>query len=291
MAPNKKMTTLGRIALFAAALKWGISFVVLKNILDNISPLYILAIRFSGAALILLPACIGRKIDKAHIGGGMIMGAALFLAYASQTYGLNYTTPGKNAFLTAIYCIIVPFLYWIYMKKRPDRFNAIAALICFIGIGFISIDGDMRIGLGDSLTILGGLFFAVHIVITAKVVEGRSPGVLAMLQFATVGFISAAGAFLFEPFPVTATTQDWLSILFLTVVCTAGCLSFQAFGQKYTPPSQASIILTLESVLGALTSVLLMYEVLSLRLLIGFALTFAAVMISETKPGFLGKKR
>jgi len=291
MTENRKMKNLGRLALFLAAFFWGVSFVLMKNVLGNLSPLYILSIRFSGAALILLPMCLGKKINRKYILCGMLMGAALFLAYTSQTYGLRYTTPGKSAFLTSVYCIIVPFLYWLFIKRRPDRYNAIAALICFIGIGFISVDGNFRIGIGDSLTIAGGLFYAFHIVITSRVIEDRNPVVLAMIQFATVGIIAVTGAAIFEPFPVEVTTQDWLSLLFLTIVCTAGCLSCQVFGQKYTPPAQASIILTLESVLGALTSVILLYEVLTARLLIGFALTFSAVLISETKPRFSRKKR
>lgn len=292
MITTRKMKNLGRLVLFLAALLWGVSFVMMKNVLENIPPLYILTIRFCGASLILLPACFVKlkKLNREYLLCGVLLGLSLLLAYAFQTYGLSKTTPGKNAFLTSVYCVIVPFLYWVYRKRRPDKFNAAAAVICLAGIGLISLDGDLRIGIGDALTIICGFFYAVHIVITARFIEGRDPLLLAMLQFATVGALSFLGAVLFEPAPSGVTSSDVWSVVFLTCVCTAGCLLMQIFGQKYTPPSQAAVILTLESVFGALTSVVLLHEVLTLRLALGFALTFSAVIISETKLGFLRKR-
>ena len=289
---SKKMKSLGRLALFSAALLWGVSFVMMKNVLDNIPPFYILAFRFTGAALILLPFCAKKlkRIDKSYLKGGLLMGAALFLAYAFQTYGLRYTTPGKNAFLTSIYCVITPFLYWAYIKKKPDKFNWAAAFICIAGIALITFYGDLRIALGDGLTLICGFFFALHIVVSARFIKGRDPLILAMLQFLAVAVFTFIGAIFFESAPYNVTSGDVWSVVFLTVVCTAGCLLMQAFGQKYTPPSQSAVILTLESVFGALASVILMHEILTARLTLGFALTFFAVIISETKLSFFRKR-
>ena len=286
---EKKMKNLGRLALFSAALLWGMSFVAMKNVLTSTPTLYVLAIRLCGAALILLPVCICRpvKIDKSYFSGGVVMGVALLLAYAFQTYGLNLTTPGKNAFLTSVYCVIVPFLYWAYNKSKPDKFNAIAALICIAGIGFISLDDSLHIGAGDALTIVCGLFFALHIVITARAVGKRDPVALAVIQFASAGILALVCALFFEPAPSGVTSTDVWTLVFLTVVSTAACILMQIFGQKYTPPSQAAVIMTFESVFGALSSAVLYNEAMTFRLVFGFALTFAAVIISETKLGFL----
>ena len=272
-----------------AAFLWGLSFVAMKNVLTSIPTLYILAIRFCGAALILLPACAGKlkKLDRTYFSGSALMGAALLIAYMFQTYGLRLTTPGKNAFLTSAYCVIVPFLYWAYLKRKPDRFNAAAAFICIAGIGLISLENDFSVGAGDALTIVCGLFFAIHIVITAKAVEKRDPVMLAMLQFAVAGLLALISALIFEPLPSGVTATDVWTMVFLTVVSTALCILMQIFGQKYTPPSQAAVIMTFESVFGALSSAVLYHEVLTMRLIAGFALTFAAVIISETKLGFL----
>ena len=293
MISKTKMKNFGRLALFSAALLWGISFVMMKNVIDNIPPLYILAIRFVCAALLLLPFCAGRlkKADKSYLIGGVLMGVALLLGYVFQTYGIRYTTPGKNAFLTSIYCVITPFLYWAYVKKRPDKFNAAAAAVCIIGIGLISLDGDFRIGLGDALSIICGFFFALHIVVSARFIKGRDPVMLAMLQFATVGILCVLGALLFESPPTRVSSADIWTIVYLTVVASAGCLLLQAFGQKYTPPSQAAVLLTLESVFGTIASVILIHEVLTVQLTLGFVLTFSAVIISETKLEFLQRKK
>ena len=288
---GKKLSSLGRLALFGAAFLWGISFVVLKNLLTNVPTLHILAIRFCGAALILFPACIRnlKKLNKRYLLGGALMGIALLLGYVFQTYGLRQTTPGKNAFLTSTYCIIVPFLYWILMRKKPDKYNAAAALICIIGIGLISLDNNLKIGAGDALTIVCGFFYALHIVISAKVVEKRDPILLVMLQFAAAGILALIAALIVETTPFVWTSSDILATVFLTVAATAGCLLMQIFGQKYTPPSQAAVIMTLESVFGALVSVIFYREILTLQLIAGFALAFIAVIISETKLGFLRK--
>jgi len=288
-----KLKNLSRAGLFLAAFLWGVSFVLMKNVLANVPPLYILALRFCGAALILLPACAGKlkKLDKSYLAGGALMGAALLLSYVFQTYGLQRTTPGKNAFLTSAYCVIAPFLYWAYKRKRPDRYNVAAAFMCLFGIGLISLDGDLRMGSGDALTLVCGFFFAVHIIVTEKFIDKRDPVALAMLQFAAAGILALLAAVFSEPLPALTTASDIWSIAFLTLVCTALCLLLQVFGQKYTPPSQAAVIMTLESVFGAISSVLLFREVLTLRLVAGFALTFAAVIISETKLTFTRRQR
>ena len=290
---ENKLKNLGRIGLFSAAMLWGVSFVLMKNVVANIQPFYIFSIRLCAAALVLLPFCAHKlkRLDKSYLLGGALMGAALLLGYMFQTFGLRLTTPGKNAFLTSVYCVMVPFLYWAYARRKPDRFNAIAAVTCIAGIGFISLDGDLRIGAGDALTLVCGFFFAMHIVITARVVQGRDPVVLAMLQFAIGSVAAFVCAVIFEEAPTSFATADLWSLAFLAIVSTGGCMLLQVFGQKYTPPSQASVILALESVFGALSSVLLTHEILTPRLLLGFVLTFAAVIISETKLGFLKRNQ
>ena len=264
----------------------------MKSVLSSIPTFYILAIRFCGAALILLPAGVRKlkSLNKTYFLGGSLMGVALLLGYVFQTFGLQFTTPGKNAFLTSVYCVIVPFLYWGLVKRKPDKYNAAAAAICIVGVGFISLDSNLGIGFGDLLTIICGIFFAVHIVVTSHVVESHDPVLLAMLQFASAGIAALACALIFEHAPVGMQAADIISLIYLTFIATTGCLLMQVFGQKYTPPSQAAVIMTLESVFGAIASVVIYREVLTVQLVTGFALTFIAVVISETKLSFLFRK-
>ena len=284
---------LGRTCLILTTLIWGSSFVILKSALDSITPLWVLAIRFSGAAILMLIACLPRlkKLDKRYVTGGCLMGLCLAAAYIVQTYGLVYTTPGKNAFLTTTYCILVPFLYWAISGKRPDKYNIIAALVCLVGVGFVCLGNDLSINIGDMLTILCGLFYGLHIIVTSRTAENRDPVLITMLQFATAAVVCFIGAVLFEPAPHDIGSGTWLSIAYMTFICTGLCYILQTVGQKYTPPSQTAVILTLESVFGSAISVILGVESLTFNIALGFFLIFIAIITSETKLDFLNKKR
>lgn len=283
----------GRIALICTTLIWGSSFVILKSALDSITPLWVLAIRFGGAAVIMLIVCLPKlkRLDKQYIKGGVVMGALLAVAYIVQTYGLVYTTPGKNAFLTATYCILVPFLHWAIVGKKPDKYNIAAAIVCLVGMGFVCLNSDLSVNVGDMLTICCGLFYGLHIIVTARCVEGRDPMLVTMLQFAAGAVVCLVGAAFFEPVPQNIPSGSWAGIAYLTVMCTGACFFLQTIGQKYTPPSQAAVILTLESVFGTAISVALGEETLTFNIVLGFCLIFAAVITSETKLEFLSKKR
>lgn len=292
---TKRNAVLGRAALIFTTLIWGTSFVVLKNTISSDNPvptLYILAFRFSGAAALLALVFVKqlKNLDKKYIINGIVLGALLFGGYTVQTYGLLYSTPSKNAFLTAAYCVLVPFIAWFIYKKRPDKYNVIATLVCLVGVGFVSLKNDKTVEIGDLLTLCCSIFYAVHIVLTSKYIKGRNVALLTMVQFASAGVLSWISALVTTPFPSEMSTANVWSIVYLCVMCTAVCFLFQTFGQKHTPPSTAAIILTLESVFGAAFSVLINHEKLTPKLLSGFALIFVAVIICETKLGFLKKK-
>lgn len=290
---DRKNCVLGRAALLAMTLIWGTSFVVLKETLNTVPTLYVLAYRFSGAAalMLLLGAKDVKKLDKNYLKYGAILGVFLFLAYTLQTFGLSLTTPAKNAFLTTTYCVLVPFIGWIIDKKRPDAFNFIAAAICLAGVGFVSLQKDLSADIGDLLTLCCGVFFGLHIVYTSKYIQGRSVAMITMVQFATAGVLAWIAALLTAPVPQNIGSGTVWSIVYLCVMCTAICFVLQTYGQKYTPPATVAVIMTLESVFGAAFSVALGYEVLSAKLVAGFVLIFLAVLMSETKFSFLKRKK
>ena len=288
----RKYGHIGRACLIGATLLWGSSFVVLKATLDTVPTLWVLAIRFTGAALLLGLAFIKqlRTIDRGCLKAGLLMGLALYAAYTLQTFGLERTTPGKNAFLTATYCVIVPFLWWALEKKRPDGYNLLAAAVCITGMALVSLSEGLSVGPGETLTMCCGLFYALHIIFTSRGVEKYGVGVLTTLQFAVAAALCWLTAPLSAPFPETIPSSSWLSIAYLCLMCTGACYILQTLGQKYTSPQTSSILLTLESVFGTLISVVFYHEQLTLRELFGFVLIFIAVIISETKLEFLKKR-
>ena len=283
----------GSLLLFLAALIWGSSFIVMKSAVDFLTPAVLLFLRFSLAAL-LLSLLFFKKIkilNFQQIKGGLITGSCLFSAYYVQTWGLNYTTPGKNAFLTAVYCAIVPFLVWLFYHKRPDIYHFIAAFICILGIGCVSLDGNLAMNIGDFLTLCGGFLYAGHILLIKKYSQGIDGGAFTSLQFIGGAVVAFTIALLTENLTIITQIQPsiYLQILYLVIFATALTMFCQTTGQKYTSECRASLILSLESVFGVAFSIAFYGEVLTLKVLLGFVLIFIAVIISETKLSFLKK--
>lgn len=282
-----------KTALFGAALIWGSSFLIVKDSMNAMQPHLMIAIRFTIGLLLLSAIFVKRlkKINKDYILKGGVIGSFLFLGYTLQTIGITDTTPGKNAFLTAIYCVLVPFMYWAVDKKKPDAFNILAAFTTVIGIGFVSLNGDFTIGMGDALTLAGGAAYGGQVVAITKYGKDKDPILLTIIQFAYTAVFSWIIVFLFHETSIQWSSGLVTGILYVSVFSTAVAILLQNVGQKYTKPAPAAIILSLESVFGVLFSVIFYHEVLTLRLLIGFALIFLAVIISETKLSFLFKNR
>jgi drug/metabolite transporter (DMT)-like permease len=280
-----------RYGILLAAIIWGSAFVIMKNAIDTIPVFYLLAMRFLAAA-ILLGLCLlprWKKINWGYLWRGSLMGLFIFLAYAIQTFGLQETMPSVNAFITTIYCVLVPFFAWIFTKKRLDRFHLIAAILCVTGIGLISLNSASVISLnrGTLLTLLGGCMFAVHIIVLSKSAQGRDVFLLTAIQFAAAGILGAVCGLLWEPFPTVWSGEATIQLIYLTVFCTVITLSLQALGQKYTDPSAASVLLSLESVFAVIFSILFYGDRPTFQMFCGFGLIFCAVLCSETKLSFL----
>ncbi len=282
----------GRLALLTAAVIWGSSFIVMKDAVADVPVFQLLAIRFTLAGLLLALLFHKRLMqsEKSILRHGAICGVLLLSAYAAQTFGLMTTTPGTNAFLTAVYCVMVPFMSWGFFRKRPTTYNWAAAVLCILGIGLISLSEDLTIGAGEALTLLSGVFYALHIMALSRFGKSDDPIALTIVQFAVVAALSWICTLLTERGTALPAPSIWPQLLYLTIFATAATLVLQSVGQSLTPPSQSAILLSLESVFGVFFSVLLGRESLTLRLGFGFALIFISVIISETQLSFLRRK-
>ena len=289
-----KKTVLGPIMLVFAALIWGSSFIVMKDVVDFLTPAVLLFVRFTLATgfMIVLFFKYLKDIKKSDFISGAITGGCLFTAYFVQTIGLTMTTPSKNAFLTAVYCAIVPFLVWIFYHKKPDGYNFIAAILCFIGIGFVSLTGNLTLQMGDLLTLVGGFFYAFHILAVKKFTKDTHPIRLTTFQFGFAAIYAGIVSLFIEDITMITMIKSsmGLQLFYLAFFATTLALLFQNMGQKWTSECNASFIFSLESVFGVLFSVLFYGEVLTMRVIIGFILIFVAMIISETKLSFLKKK-
>ena len=284
---------LAKPLIIIATLIWGSTFFIMKDTLDTVSLQFLLAFRFTIAAVVLAVVFWKRwkGIDPSYWWRGGIMGAFLYAAYTVQNLGLMDTTPGKNAFFTAVYCVIVPFLYWVVDRLRPDKFNVLAAVLCIIGIGFVSWDGGFAMAWGDVLTLISGLLYACHIVATSKFTKDRDVFILTVIQFGTTALCCWVGTIVTGGFPVGGLPAGaWWALGYLAVAATTLALLFQKIGQKYTNPSSAAVLLALEAPFGVLFSVVFTEESPTPFMYFGFLLIFAAVLCSETKFSFLKRK-
>ena len=275
-----------------ATVIWGLSFVVMKDAVDVLQPAYLIGFRFLATGAILaalffrrLRAALSGERALDYLVKGTILGVVCYLAFWVQTIGLDHTTPGKNAFLTATYCVIVPFAWWAIARKRPTAFNLVAAVMAVGGIGLVSLTGslsELTMGFGDAMTLVSALLFAVHIVYVSKFSEKSDVLVLTLLQFAVGGVCGVAYGACFETLPPaeSLTPAFWMNMAYLVVFASCVALVIQNVALAHVPPAQASLFLSLESVFG----VLLYGEEIGLRLVGGFALIFVAIVVSETFP-------
>lgn len=283
------------LLLLAAAI-WGLGTVLVKSIVDEIPPFWLVGIRFLAAGIIFVALFAPQLIKLArerrladHIKVSLVLGVTMIAGYMANSLGMVDTTAAKSSFLTGLYCVIVPFIAWIVMRKRPRLHNMVAALLCVAGIGLVSLVGqtNLTMGWGDAVTLLSALFLAGELALTSKFAPGRNMAVITTLQFLIGGIVSLCVGALTEPLPDFALFADpgmALSIAYLVLGATCAALLLQNIGLAKVAPAAGSLLLSFESVFGVLFSVLLLHETLTIPMVCGFCLIFAAVVVSEWLP-------
>lgn len=278
----------GELLMLITAIMWGSGFVGMAMGLEHWTVLQLMALRFTFAT-ILLALILHKKlklVSKSVFWKGSILGAILFIAFALQTLGLNYTTPSKNAFLTAINVIVVPIIAYVIYKRRFDRFEIMAAVMAIIGIGFLSLQDSFTINVGDMLSILCAIAFAFDIFYTNVFVKKEDALALTIIQFFAASILSWIGVIAFGEIPTSASTEGMLTIAYLAVFCTLVAYVCQNIGMQYADPTKSALILSTESIFGTLCSVLILNEILTGRMIFGCFLIFFAIIIAEVKPSF-----
>ncbi len=291
MEDNKRLYA--DISLFIIAIIWGSGFVVTKSTLDHMTPYYLLAYRFMISSL-LMGLIFLKRIKKASIEdlkAGLLIGLFLFGGFATQTVGLKYTTAGKQAFITSSNVVMVPFIYWGISKNKPDKYDIIATLLCFIGIGILSFEKNLRIGYGEFLTLICAIFYAFHISAIGYFSKKHDPIILSVIQVFVVGILSSIFALIFESKPINVSNSAIFSILYLSIVSTLIAFLVQNIAQKYTSSTHTAIIISLEAVFGGILSLIFLKEPFSIRFLIGCISIFISIITTETKWGFLKKDK
>lgn len=295
MNKTKKLNLIGIVLLLFATICWGSSFLILKQTIEEVPAYFVISVRFFIAGILLggiFFKQLKKSFSKKALIHGTVLGVTVAFAYLIQTWGLKHTTPSRNAFMTATYCVMCPFLYWLIFKRKPKPQNIVSAILCLTGIGVISFFGKNESGgnflAGDAITLCSAVFYAFQIIFIDNFQKkGESPVFLLVTEFFCVGIVLAFAWLIFE-LPISGFSavvninlKQWLCIGYLTLACTFFAQTAQMFGQRFTTANQSAVILSSEAVFGTAFSVAFGEEKLTVFLVVGFVLVFASVLISE----------
>lgn len=279
------------LALVCVTLLWGATFVVVKVALADASPLVFVLLRFVLASA-LLSLLLARHTPFRHLSlarAGTVIGAFLSAGLILQTIGLQYTTPTKSAFITALSVVLVPLLLVTVFRRRL-HWSAVAGVgAATAGLYFLTVPpGTFRVERGDLLTVFCALAFAAHIVAVGHYAPRYGTSALVVWQIVAALVFSALAAPVahvtgLEPIAVTWTPRLGLALVVTAVLATALGFTVQTWAQRFTSPTHTAIIYTLEPVFAALTSYVVFAERLSGRGLLGAGLILTGVLVAELR--------
>lgn len=298
---------IGSAELLLTAIIWGFAFVA-QTAGTNVEPFTFNCLRSLIAAVFLcvvlaLVKIIGKKkliTDgkaglRRHIIGGVLCGAALFVATNVQQYGI-YLYPagagasGRAGFLTALYVVFVPVVSALLFRRKIHPLIWCGVGISLVGMYLICFGaGIHNVYLGDIVMLASAAAFCAHILVIDSV-SGKTNGlVLSCIQFFTVSVLSFIGMLIFDHPSGSEIASSVIPLLYLGIMSSGIAYTLQILGQKNTEPTLASIILSLESVFSVIGGWLILHEHLKPRELIGCALVFSAIIIGQL-PGIIAQK-
>ncbi|WP_189018424.1 DMT family transporter [Paenibacillus marchantiophytorum] len=209
--------------MIAVTLCWGSSYLFMQYGLNAIDEFNLIALRFGFAFLVTAGLFFKhlRRTNLSTIKYGAYLGFLLFCIFTCITFGLKTTTTSNAGFLVSLTVIFVPFIYVLVCKRKPHPSLIVGVSLAFIGMGLLTLNSQLRIYPGDFLCILSALFYAVYIILTrtaAKKVDSLNLGIW---QLGFAGALGLLFSFIFETPSLPATLNGWISILVLSLVCSA----------------------------------------------------------------------
>lgn len=269
---------LGLLYLNLATLFWGSTFVLVKEGLQTLSPAQVNLARFAVASLFFIPFLFVRNSRLWR--AGLELGVLLWVAYLTQTIGLQSTSASRSAFITTLYVVLLPILLGI-LGHRLGWLVWLSAALAVGGIGLLSYDGTPP-NWGDFWTLGTALSYAVYIWRMGFYAHRFSSLSITGIQLLTVMLLSSAWA-IWEQKPLNWSGFPWFSLVYLGLVASALCIWLQALGQRFVPASQAAILFALEPVYASVFAYFLLGERLGAKGLMGAGLIIAATLISQSR--------
>lgn len=285
------------LLLLAAAI-WGFGFVAQTLGMEHLSPFAFNGLRFLIGTVSLVPLVwyLARQ-GKIHLGtpkdfaiGCVGVGGLLFAGASLQQVGLLYTTAANAGFITGLYIVLVPIL-GLALKHATGANTWVGCGIAVVGLYFLSIKDGFHLGYGDTLQLIGALFWAMHILAVDHFAKRISPVLLAMMQFLVCGVLSLLVSAAIEVTTVDKVIAAWGSLAYAGLISVGIAYTLQVLAQKHAHPAHAAIILSLETVFAAIGGILFLGESLGLRALFGCGLMLLGMLISQVPLRYLIKSR
>jgi len=277
------------IALFLAALIWGVAFVAQSVGMDFMGPWTFNGVRFLMGATVLIPFIIFRKRDnkqknqyKLHdtIKGGILCGLALTAATIIQQYGIMFTTVGKAGFITALYIVIVPIL-GIFFNRKVSHLIWIGVLISATGLYLLSVKEGFSVSKGDVMILICAFLFSIQILLIDKYSPIANGIDLSFIEFLIAGIICTIVCLIIEHPTLSSLKSGMWPLLYTGILSTGGAYTLQIIGQKGMDPTISSLILCLESVVSVFAGWIILGQKLSGRELLGCFLVLIALIITQ----------
>jgi drug/metabolite transporter (DMT)-like permease len=293
---NNKRFGANMLLLLTAAI-WGFAFVAQRVGSQYVGAFTFNGVRFALGSISLIPLIIyfdkrkksgsnneGKvKVNvKKSILPGVVVGIVLYVAATLQQVGLIYTTVGKASFITGLYMVFVPII-GIFLKHKVGKNSWIGVVIAVVGLYLLCVNENFRIGYGDLLEVIGAIFWAIHILTIDYFSSKMDALKLSCIQFATCSFLSLVTALIFEQITMSGISQALVPILYGGLLSVGVAYTLQVVAQKNAKPSHAAMILSMESVFGAIGGALLLGESMSSRGYIGCILIFGGILVSQIR--------
>ena len=283
------------VCLVVCTFIWGTTFIAQDTGMDNIGPFTFNFVRFLVGFFAVAPFVLlfeKKKIneqikDKKNKFYKLIIPVSifLFLATALQQVSLLYTDVANSAFFTIFYVLMVPIIVYFLFSEKLHWSIWPSVLACVIGGYFLSDIGDATIRLGDSLVLIGALFWALHIIYIGKIIDQFDlPFFIALMQNLIVATLSFILVIIFEEFDFSKIKLETIEILYAGILSGGAAFALQLFGQRNISAAPAAIIMSLEGVFAAIAAWIILNQILGLNNIIGCMLIFGGILLSQLAP-------
>ena len=292
-SPGAGLALRGYASLLAAAFIWGTTFVAQMEGMDELGPFSYAASRFFlgfcslGLLWLASGRGKGRGVSAAHFSErqsgwrvGLVAGLIMFVASSMQQVAMLYTTAGKTAFITCLYIIFVPIAS-VMLHRRIRGENWAGALLALTGLYLLAMHGPLALGLGDAIVLVSALWWTGHILYIGRFAAHADAIEVSMVQIGVCAALSFAVAMGFEEITWQAVRGSAFPIFYGGVMSAGVAFTLQIVGQRYVEPSHAAILMSFESIFGALGGWLILGEAMTGREATGCVLMFAGMVTTQ----------